>query len=64
MIAALEELRRAKQMLAEEKRKLLAEGAEVSDNVSVGMMVEIPSVAVMADLFAPEVDFSALEPTT
>ncbi|CAM4238985.1 phosphoenolpyruvate--protein phosphotransferase [Paenibacillus phoenicis] len=60
MIAALEELRRAKQMLAEEKRKLLAEGAEVSDNVSVGMMVEIPSVAVMADLFAPEVDFFSI----
>lgn len=57
MIAALEELRQAKAILEEEKQNLLNEGQQVSDSIEVGMMVEIPSTAVVADLFAKEVDF-------
>ncbi|MFV8828705.1 phosphoenolpyruvate--protein phosphotransferase [Alkalihalobacterium sp. APHAB7] len=57
MIAALEELRQAKAILEEEKQNLLNEGQHVSDSIEVGMMVEIPSTAVVADLFAKEVDF-------
>ncbi|MEB1807706.1 MAG: phosphoenolpyruvate--protein phosphotransferase [Bacillaceae bacterium] len=57
MIAALEELRQAKAILEEEKQSLLNEGQQVSDSIEVGMMVEIPSTAVIADLFAKEVDF-------
>ncbi|WP_216828855.1 phosphoenolpyruvate--protein phosphotransferase [Alkalihalobacterium elongatum] len=57
MIAALEELREAKAILEEEKQKLVNEGQQVSDSIEVGMMVEIPSTAVIADLFAKEVDF-------
>ncbi|MDE5412392.1 phosphoenolpyruvate--protein phosphotransferase [Alkalihalobacterium chitinilyticum] len=57
MIAALEELRQAKAILEEEKQNLLNEGQQVSDSIEVGMMVEIPSTAVIADLFAKEVDF-------
>ncbi|MBP3949698.1 phosphoenolpyruvate--protein phosphotransferase [Bacillus suaedae] len=60
MIATLEELRAAKSMLNEEKDKLVADGVDVSDQIEVGMMVEIPSTAVAADLFAKEVDFFSI----
>ncbi|OCA87141.1 phosphoenolpyruvate--protein phosphotransferase [Pseudobacillus wudalianchiensis] len=60
MIATLEEFRQAKAILLEEKEKLQQEGAAVSSNVEVGMMVEIPSSAVMADTFAKEVDFFSI----
>ncbi|MGV3489294.1 MAG: phosphoenolpyruvate--protein phosphotransferase [Tuberibacillus sp.] len=60
MVAALEELRQAKAILNEEKEKLLSEGQKVSDTIEVGMMVEIPSTAVIADLFAKEVDFFSI----
>ncbi|MCZ8533907.1 phosphoenolpyruvate--protein phosphotransferase [Psychrobacillus psychrodurans] len=57
MIATLEEFREAKQLLLEEKEKLQQEGTLVSDHIEVGIMVEIPSTAVLADQFAKEVDF-------
>ncbi|MDW0109894.1 phosphoenolpyruvate--protein phosphotransferase [Sporosarcina aquimarina] len=60
MIATLEEFRRAKGMLLEEQEKLHAEGIEVSDSYEVGMMLEIPAAAVIADLFAKEVDFFSI----
>ncbi|GAE30167.1 phosphoenolpyruvate--protein phosphotransferase [Halalkalibacter hemicellulosilyticus] len=60
MIATLEELRAAKAMLAEEKDKLISENIQVSEEIEVGMMVEIPSTAVAAELFAKEVDFFSI----
>ncbi|WP_434399796.1 phosphoenolpyruvate--protein phosphotransferase [Planococcus sp. 11815] len=60
MIATLDEFREAKALLLEEKAKLEAEGVEVSDSIEVGIMVEIPSTAVMADTFAKEVDFFSI----
>ncbi|RSK29052.1 phosphoenolpyruvate--protein phosphotransferase [Bacillus sp. HMF5848] len=60
MIATLKEFREAKAMLLEEKDKLVAEGVKVSDNIEIGIMVEIPSTAVIADQFAKEVDFFSI----
>jgi phosphoenolpyruvate-protein phosphotransferase (PTS system enzyme I) len=60
MIATLNEFRQAKSILIEEKEKLQAKGIAVSENIEVGMMVEIPSSAVMADVFAKEVDFFSI----
>lgn len=60
MIATLDEFRQAKAILLEEKEKLQAEGVTVSETIEVGIMVEIPSTAVMADLFATEVDFFSI----
>nr|WP_017552487.1 phosphoenolpyruvate--protein phosphotransferase [Heyndrickxia coagulans] len=57
MISNLDEFRKAKTILLEEKEKLIQEGVQVADHIEVGIMVEIPSTAVMADLFAKEVDF-------
>lgn len=60
MIATLDEFREAKALLLEEKQKLIDEGIAVSDSIEVGMMVEIPSAAVIADLFAKEADFMSI----
>lgn len=60
MIATLGEFREAKALLEEEKAKLIAEGKVVSENIQLGIMVEIPSTAVMADQFAKEVDFFSI----
>lgn len=60
MIATLDEFRQAKALLMEEKAKLQAEGVEVNESIEVGIMVEIPSTAVMADTFAKEVDFFSI----
>ncbi|RRJ64961.1 phosphoenolpyruvate--protein phosphotransferase [Paenibacillus oralis] len=60
MIATVSEFREAKSILLEEKEKLLASGVRVSDQIEIGMMVEIPSTAVMADQFAKEVDFFSI----
>ena len=60
MIATIDELRQAKAVLKEEQDLLIQKGIEISDTIEVGMMVEIPSTAVMADIFAKEVDFFSI----
>lgn len=60
MIATLNEFRQAKALLLEEKETLMSEGVEVSDSIQLGIMVEIPSTAVIADQFAKEVDFFSI----
>ncbi|KYD14408.1 phosphoenolpyruvate--protein phosphotransferase [Caldibacillus debilis] len=60
MVATLDEFRKAKAIFLEEKEKLQAEGVPVSDSIQLGIMVEIPSTAVLADLFAKEVDFFSI----
>lgn len=60
MIATLDEFRQAKAVLMEEKERLQGKGIVVAEDIEVGMMVEIPSSAVMADVFAKEVDFFSI----
>jgi phosphoenolpyruvate-protein phosphotransferase (PTS system enzyme I) len=60
MVATLQEFREAKALLLEEKENLRGEGVEVSDDIEIGIMVEIPSTAVIARQFAKEVDFFSI----
>ncbi|WP_413522115.1 phosphoenolpyruvate--protein phosphotransferase [Brochothrix thermosphacta] len=60
MIATLGEFRKAKAMLEEEKAKLVSEGIKVSNDIEVGIMIEIPAAAIIADQFAKEVDFMSI----
>ena len=60
MISSIEEFRQAKKILQECKEELLNEGIRVSDSIEIGIMVEIPSSAVLAHEFAKEVDFFSI----
>ncbi|WP_026692219.1 phosphoenolpyruvate--protein phosphotransferase [Peribacillus kribbensis] len=60
MIATLDEFRQAKAILEEEKQSLIESGVKVAGKIETGIMVEIPSTAVMADTFAKEVDFFSI----
>lgn len=60
MVALLTEFRAAKAILEEEKANLLAEGVAVADDIQVGIMIEIPAAAMIADQFAKEVDFFSI----
>ena len=60
MIATVKEFCDAKAIYEEEKAKLIAEGVQVADDIVVGMMVEIPAAAVLADQFAKYADFFSI----
>lgn len=60
MIATLGEFRAAKQFVKDTEHELRTEGVAVSHDYEIGMMVEIPSSAVLADQFAKEADFFSI----
>lgn len=60
MVGGLDELRDTKRILEEETAKLTAEGADWDRDIKLGIMVEVPSVALIAEHAAREADFASV----
>jgi phosphoenolpyruvate-protein phosphotransferase len=60
MVAALDEYRQAKAVLAKVRAELEQAGAPTPEELEVGVMIEVPAAALAAEQFAPEVDFFSL----
>ena len=60
MISSIEELRKSKEIIEEVKQELKTKNIKFNENIEVGIMVEIPSSAVMADEFAKECNFFSI----
>ncbi|HUW56314.1 MAG TPA: phosphoenolpyruvate--protein phosphotransferase [Planctomycetota bacterium] len=60
MVTTLQELRQAKEFIAEVKLELDGEGVEYGRDIPLGIMIEVPSAAVIAGAFAKECDFFSI----
>lgn len=60
MIASVREVEESKKILFEVINELKTEGIEFNDEIELGIMIEVPSSAVMADVFAKHVDFISI----
>ncbi len=60
MITCVDEVRRAKAIMAEVKKELEAEKIPFKGDIPVGIMIETPAAAIMSDVLAQEVDFFSM----
>lgn len=59
MVASMDDIRRAKEVISGVRERLSEEGVPVSPDIKIGIMIEIPAIALMADQAAEEVDFAS-----
>uniref|UniRef100_A0A7C4YG98 Phosphoenolpyruvate-protein phosphotransferase n=1 Tax=candidate division WOR-3 bacterium TaxID=2052148 RepID=A0A7C4YG98_UNCW3 len=60
MVSNIDEVIKAKDLLEEAKKLLKKEGKEFKEDIEMGIMVEVPSVAILGDIFAKNVDFFSI----
>ena len=60
LVTGVQEIRAAKQLLEECKQELAAQGIAYDDNIQVGIMIETPAAALIADLLAKEAAFFSI----
>ena len=60
MVGSIDDIRNAKRIIKEVKTELDSEGIAYSGDFKLGIMIEIPSIALVSDIAAAEVDFASL----
>ena len=60
MVGSLDDIRRAKEIIEKTKRELDTQSIPYSHDMKIGIMIEIPSIALIADIAAKEVDFASI----
>jgi phosphotransferase system enzyme I (PtsI) len=60
MVATIDEVRQGRKLLEKCRQELLDEGHQVNEHMEIGIMIEIPAAAVIADQLANEIDFFSI----
>lgn len=60
MVSTIDEFRKLKSIIGEVQEELLSQGISIDKNIPLGLMVEVPSVAIKANLFAQHADFLSI----
>ncbi|MCL2163575.1 MAG: phosphoenolpyruvate--protein phosphotransferase [Oscillospiraceae bacterium] len=60
MVSAIDDIRRAKSFVCDVKKELQSENIPINNSIKTGIMIETPSIALMSDAAAEEVDFASL----